>query len=96
MAERLLFEIERRHGLPHPARRDLHPTIIERFLVAYIPETRDGEPAPRELEYAFAPKLTEALDLLRRSVSESPNGCGAALYVHDLDTGVAAISSEIH
>ena len=32
--------------------------------------------------------MTDALDLLRDVVSESPDGRGAALYVHDLDTGV--------
>ena len=49
VAERLLFEIERRHGLPHPAQREIHPVIVDRFLTAYLPETRDGEPAPLAL-----------------------------------------------
>ena len=49
---------------------------------------------PQALEYAFAPALVDALDLLRDVVSESPDGCGAALYVHDLDTGVTADTSE--
>ena len=87
VAERLLSEIERRHGLPHPARREIPPVIVERFLTAYLPETREGEPAPLALEYAFARSLSEALDLMREVVSESTSGCGAALYVHDLDTG---------
>ncbi len=90
IAERLLTEIERRHGLPHPENRELDPVIIDRFLAAYLPEAREGEFAPLALEYAFAPTLADSLDLLRDVVSESPDGCGSALYVHDLDTGVAA------
>jgi hypothetical protein len=89
VAERLLSEIERRHGLPHPAQRDIPSVIVERFLTAYLPETRDGEPAPLALEYAFARSLSEALDLMREVVSESTSGSGAALYVHDLDTGLS-------
>jgi hypothetical protein len=88
VAERLLYEIERRHGLPHPANREIHPVIVDRFLTAYLPETRDGEPAPSALEFAFSRSLTEALNLLRGVVTESPNGSGAALYVHDLDIGI--------
>jgi hypothetical protein len=88
VAERLLSEIERRHGLPHPDQREIHPVIVDRFLTAYLPETRDGEPAPLALEYAFSPSLTEALELMRGIVTESTTGCGAALYVHDLDTGI--------
>ena len=34
--------------------------------------------------------LTEALDLMREVVTESSNGFGAALYVHDLDTGLSS------
>jgi hypothetical protein len=89
VAERLLSEIERRHGLPRPAKREIHPVIVDRFLTAYLPETRDGEPAPLALEYAFSPSLTEALDLAREVVTESSSGSGAALYVHDLDTGIS-------
>ena len=85
IAERLLSEIERRHGLPHPIQRELHPVIMDRFLAVYLPEAREGEPVPQALEYAFAPTVTDALQLLRESVSESPDGRGAALYVHDLD-----------
>ncbi len=96
IAERLLSEIERRHGLPHQAQRELHPVIMDRFLAIYLPEAREGEPVPQALEYAFAPSLTDALDLLRESVSESPDGRGAALYVHDLDTGVTADPREPH
>lgn len=88
VAERILTEIERRHGLPHPAQREIPPVIVDRFLTAYLPETRDGEPAPLALEFAFSPSLSEALDLMRGVVTESPSGCGAALYVHDLDTGI--------
>jgi hypothetical protein len=96
IAERLLSEIERRHGLPHPNQRELHPVIMDRFLAAYRPEAREGEPVPQVLEYAFASTLCDALDLLRDVVSESPNGRGAALYVHDLDTGVTADTRELH
>ena len=86
VAERLLSEIERRHGLPHPANREIHPVIVDRFLTAYLPETRDGEPAPSALEFAFSRSQTEALNLLRGVVKESDTGFGAALYVYDLDT----------
>ena len=94
IAARLLSEIERRHGLPHPIQRELHPVIMDRFLCVYLPEAREGEPAPQALEYAFAPALVDALDLLRDVVSESPDGRGAALYVHDLDTGLTADTRE--
>jgi hypothetical protein len=87
VAERLLSEIERRHGLPHPNNREVHPVIVDRFLTAYLPETRDGQPAPSALEFAFSPSLTEALNLARGVVSESGTGFGAALYIYDLDTG---------
>jgi hypothetical protein len=87
VAERLLSEIERRHGLPHPANREVHPVIVERFLTAYLPETRDGHRAPSALEFAFSPSLTEALNFARRVVSETGTGFGAALYIYDLDTG---------
>jgi hypothetical protein len=89
VAERLLSEIERRHGLPHPAQREIHPVIVDRFLTAYLPEARDGEPVPLALEYAFSRSLSEALDLMREVVTETPSGSGAALYVHDLDTGIS-------
>ena len=90
IAGRLLSEIERRHGLPHPIQRELHSVIMDRFLAVYLPDAREGEPVPQALEYAFAPALVDALDLLRDVVSESPDGRGAALYVHDLETGVVA------
>ena len=96
IAERLLTEIERRHGLPHPSKRDIHPVITDRFLAAYLPEARDGEPAPLALEYAFAPSLKEALRLLQEVVSETADGQGAALYIHDLDTGVTAENNQLH
>jgi len=89
VAERLLSEIERRHGLPHPEQREIPPVIVDRFLTAYLPETRDGEPAPLALEYAFSRSLSDALDLMREVVTESTSGIGSALYVHDLDTGIA-------
>ncbi|MDQ3138812.1 MAG: hypothetical protein M3Q93_14645 [Gemmatimonadota bacterium] len=94
IAQRLLSEIERRHGLPHPIQRELDPVIMDRFLAVYLPEAREGEPVPEALEYAFAPTMAGALDLLRDSLSESPDGRGAALYVHDLDTGVATDSRD--
>jgi hypothetical protein len=87
VAERLLSEIERRHGLPHPANREVHPVIVDRFLTAYLPETRDGQRAPSALEFAFSPTLTEALNFARGVVSETGTGFGAALYIYDLDTG---------
>jgi hypothetical protein len=90
VAERLLSGIERRHGLPHPAQREILPVIVDRFLTAYLPETRDGEPAPLALEFAFSRSLSEALDLMREVVTESTTGFGAALYVHDLDTGLSS------
>jgi hypothetical protein len=96
LAGRLLTEIERRHGLPHPINREIHPVITDRFLAAYLPEAREGEPAPLTLEYAFAPSLTDSLRLLQEVVSESADGRGAALYIHDLDTGVSADASELH
>ena len=96
IAQRLLSQIERRHGLPHPIQRELHPVIMDRFLAVYLPEAREGEPVPQALEYAFAPRLIDALDLLRDVVSESDDGCGAALYVHDLDTSVIADTREPH
>ncbi len=37
VAERLLSEIERRHGLPHPRSREIPSVIIDRFLTAYLP-----------------------------------------------------------
>jgi hypothetical protein len=95
IADRLLNEIERRHGLPHPTQRELHPVIMDRFLAVYLPEARDGEPAPRAIEYAFARSLTEALGLLREAVSETRDGQGAALYVHDLDLGVTVDAREL-
>ena len=96
IAERLLTEIERRHGLPHPRQREIPPVIIERFLAAYLPGAVEGEPAPLALEYAFAPSLTDALRLLREVVQEPSDGRGAALYVHDLDTGVTADAEAVH
>jgi hypothetical protein len=96
IAERLLSEIERRHGLPRPIQRELYPVIMDRFLCVYLPEAREGEPVPEALEYAFAPALVDALDLLRDVVSDSPDGRGAALYVHDLDTGSTAETGKRH
>jgi hypothetical protein len=96
IAERLLTEIERRHGLPHPRKRDIHPVITDRFLAAYLPEAREGEPAPLALEYAFAPSLKDALRLLQEVVSETADGQGAALYIHDLHTVVTAETNQLH
>jgi hypothetical protein len=90
VAERILHETERRHGLPYSDHPDLQPAVIDRFLVAYLPETRDGEPAPVTVEYAFTNSVTDAIELLRRVVDETPDGWGSAAYVHDLDTGAGA------
>ena len=87
IAERLLTEIERRHGLLRPQRRDLHPVVVDRFLTAYLPAAREGKPAPRALEYACAPTMAEALDFLRDAVDDGPQAYGAAVYIHDLDAG---------
>jgi hypothetical protein len=95
VAERILSEIERRHGLPHPANREIHPVIVERFLTVYLPETRDGKPAPLSLEFGFSPTLTEALNVVRGIVSETETGFGAALYIHDLDTGTGGPAARV-
>jgi hypothetical protein len=87
-AERLLLDTQRRHGLPETHHLQINPIIVDRFLTAFLPEAREGEPAPRALEYAFTPTLFEALDLVRGVVTESPKGRGAAVYIHDLDTGL--------
>lgn len=86
LAERLLTGIERRHGLPHISAYELQPVAVDRFLVAYLPESRAGAPAPQALEFAFTETLSDALELLRRVVSETPGGMGSACYVHDLNT----------
>jgi hypothetical protein len=86
VAERLLREIERRHGLPPSQHTDLQPAVVDRFLAAYLPESREGEPVPSALEYAFTPTVSDALGLLGRVIDESSSGYGSALYVHDLDT----------
>jgi hypothetical protein len=88
LAERLLSEIQRRHGLPETHQLPLSPAIVDRFLAAYLPESRVGEPAPRAVEYGFTSTLGDAMTLLRDVVTESPLGRGSAVYVHDLDTGL--------
>ncbi len=88
LAERLLSETQRRHGLPETHHLPINPNIVERFLAAFLPEARTGEPAPRALEYAFTPTLGEAIELLRGVITESPDGRGTAVYIHDLDTGL--------
>jgi len=88
LAERLLSEIQRRHALPNSHQLPVSPTLVDRFLAAYLPETRMGEPVPCAVEYAFTPTLDEAMTLLRDVVTESPGGWGAAIYIHDLDTGL--------
>jgi hypothetical protein len=40
------------------------------------------------VEFAFARSLTEALQVVQGVVSETDTGFGAALYIHDLDTGI--------
>ncbi|MDQ2670590.1 MAG: hypothetical protein M3Y31_08170 [Gemmatimonadota bacterium] len=87
LAERLLSEIERRHGLPHHTNAQLNQAAVDRFLVAYLPETRDGEPVPQSLEFAFAPTIDEATALLSRVASHTSDGWGSACYIHDLSTG---------
>lgn len=85
-ADRLLQEIALRHGVPTtPAQHVADP--VERFLVAYVPETRPGSLPGNEVEYAFTPSMSDALALLEKVISESRDGEGAAAYVHDLDTG---------
>ena len=90
LAERLLSEIQRRHALPFSRQHSLSAAIVDRFLAAFLPETRAGEPAPRAIEYAFTASLDEAMVLLRDVVTESPGGWGSAIYIHDLDTGIAS------
>jgi hypothetical protein len=87
LAERLLSEIERRHGLPHHSDAQLDASAVDRFLVAYLPETRDGEPVPQSLEFAFAPTISDATGLLSRVASHTTDGWGSACYIHDLTTG---------
>src|ERR1700747_1940225 len=86
LAERLLSEIQRRHALPRSHQLPLNQFLVDRFLAAYLPETREGEPAPRAVEYAFTPTVDEAMALLKDVVTESPGGWGTAIYIHDLDT----------
>jgi hypothetical protein len=95
LAERLLSEIERRHGLPHHSDDRLDSATVERFLIAYLPETRDGEPVPQSLEFAFAPTIAEATGLLSRVASHTTDGWGSACYIHDLTTGDLA-DLELH
>ena len=90
LAERLLSEIQRRHALSFSHQHSLSATIVDRFLAAFLPETRAGEPAPRAIEYAFTASLDEAMMLLRDVVTESPGGWGSAIYIHDLDIGIAS------
>lgn len=87
LAERLLSEIERRHGLPHHTSDQLDSSAVERFLVAYLPETRDGEPVPQSLEFGFAPTIDDATGFLARVASHTADGWGSACYIHDLSTG---------
>ena len=89
MSEAPLDHISGRFALPVIRSVMTVPVIVDRFVTAYLPETRDGEPAPLTLEYAFSPSLIEALDFLRGVVTESTTGCGAALYIYDLDTGIS-------
>ncbi len=86
-AERLLGEITRRHGLAANAEEPVSVEVVERFLVAYVPEVRPGERVPGSVEFAFTSTMSDALDLLRRVIIETADGAGAAVYVHDLDAG---------
>jgi hypothetical protein len=94
LAERLLRDIERRHGLLHPASAEINPTIADRYLVAYLPETHEGAPVPQTVEFAFTPTLQEAVRMLGRVVEETDHGWGSACYVYDLNTGSALAESE--
>jgi hypothetical protein len=87
-ADRLLQEIAIRHGVPMSAADAVAADPIHRFLVAYVPETRPGTATFHEVEYAFTPSMSDALELLGRVISESHEGEGAAAYVHDLDAGM--------
>ncbi|MFL5521582.1 MAG: hypothetical protein ACJ8B6_11635 [Gemmatimonadales bacterium] len=86
-ADRLLQEIAIRHGVPSNAAESVMADLIDRFLVAYVPESRPGT-SSHEVEYAFMPSMSDALDLLGKVISESSDGEGAAAYIHDLDAGM--------
>jgi hypothetical protein len=86
-ADRLLQDIALRHGLPTTSAEHVAEPV-ERFLVAYVPESRPGGLLAHEVEYAFTPSMSDALELLEKVISESHDGEGAAAYVHDLDTGL--------
>ena len=87
-ADRLLQEIALRHGVPTSPAEHAPAETVERFLVAYVPETRPGATPAHEVEYAFTPSMSDALELLERVITESRDGEGAAASVHDLDTGM--------
>ncbi|MFL5505359.1 MAG: hypothetical protein ACJ8AU_00635 [Gemmatimonadales bacterium] len=87
-ADRLLQEIAIRHGVPSNAAESVMADLIDRFLVAYVPESRPGTSSSHEVEYAFMPSMSDALDLLGKVISESSDGEGAAAYIHDLDAGM--------
>lgn len=90
------MDIERRHGLSSDSSNDIQPQLTDRFLVAYLPETREGEHVPQKIEFAFTPTMHDAVDLLRRVVRDSDHGWGAAAYVHDLHTGVSDADFGLH
>ena len=87
-ADRLLQEIARRHAVPPSPAEHAATEQVQRFLAAYVPETRPGSAAVHEVEYAFTPSMSDAINLLDKVISESNDGEGAAAYVHDLDTGL--------
>jgi hypothetical protein len=87
-ADRLLQEIAIRHGVPTTATESVVADLTDRFLVAYVPESRPGAPTLHEVEYAFTPSMSDALELLGKVISESSEGEGAAAYIHDLDAGM--------
>jgi hypothetical protein len=87
-ADRLLQEIAMRHGVPTAAAEHVPADAVDRFLVAYVPESRPGAPSAHEVEYGFTSSMSDALELLEKVISESRDGEGAAAYVHDLDTGL--------
>ena len=61
---------------------------MDRFLCVYLPESREGEPVPQALEYAFAPTLSALLELPARRVLVTH---GAPV----LDDGAAALRAAV-
>jgi hypothetical protein len=87
-ADRLVQEIVARHGLPPAHSIPRHSGTTERFLIAYVPDVAGIAGTPHAVEYTFATSMLDAVEELRRVVTESPGGAGSAAYVHDLDGGM--------